>query len=209
MRKSLFILLLTLSLVLPTSPVSAHVPEIVNNERNFLDEPLLVENPEISKAFYGKLSGTPHRYMIISDEAFNLYISLLAPYVGQEETSGLEFHIMKDGEKIVMMHGYDNWEKWYEEFAGDWYLQGPEYETLAPAGTYVIEVHSETNSEDYTLAIGRIERFGLLDMVKVVFIVPIVKALYWGNYINLAFYGVVILATGWWLYRRRLRTPDR
>jgi hypothetical protein len=147
--------------------------------------------------------------MIISDEPFNLYVSLLAPYIGQEESSDIEFHIMKDGEKIVMMHDYDNWEKWYEEFGGDWYLQGPVYEEQAPSGTYIIEVHSETNSEDYTLAIGRLERFGLLDTVKVVFLVPLIKALFWGNYVNIAFYGVAVLALGWWLWRRRLSKINR
>ncbi|TFH13655.1 hypothetical protein E4H04_11585 [Candidatus Bathyarchaeota archaeon] len=209
MKKTVFVLYMALSLFLPTLSASAHVPEIVNNERNFLEEPLLVENPEVSKAFYGRLSGTPHRYLIVSDEPFNLYVSLLAPYIGQEDSSELEFHIMKDGEKIVMMHGYDNWEKWYEEFGGDWYLQGPVYEAQAPSGTYIIEVHSETNSEDYTLAIGRLERFGLLDTVKVVFLVPLIKALFWGNYVNIAFYGVAVLVLGWWLWRRRLSKINR
>ena len=179
------------------------MPEIVNNERNFVDEPLSVENPEVSKAFYGQLSGSPHRYMIESDISFNLYVSLLAPYVGQEESSELEFHIMKDGEKIVMMHGYDNWEKWYEEFGGDWYLQGPVYEAEVPPGTYIIEVHSKTNSEDYSLAVGRIESFGLLDIVKVIFFVPLIKAIYWGNYLNLAFYGVAVFVLVWIAWRRR------
>ncbi len=209
MKKTIFVFYMVLLLILPTLSVSAHVPEIVNNERNFLEEPLLVENPEVSKAFYGRLSGTPHRYLIVSDEPFNLYVSLLTPYIGQEDSSELEFHIMKDGEKIVMMHGYDNWEKWYEEFGGDWYLQGPVYEAQAPSGTYIIEVHSETNSEDYTLAIGRLERFGLLDTVKVVFLVPLIKALFWGNYINIAFYGVTVLALGWLLWRRRLSKSNR
>ena len=209
MRKTLLIIYLTLSLILPILSASAHVPEIVDNERNFQDDPVPVENPEVSKAFYGRLSGTPHMYIIVADEPFNLYVSLLAPYVGQEESSDLEFHIMKDGEKIVMMHGYDDWEKWYEEFGGDWYLQGPVYEEQASAGTYIIEVHSETNSEDYSLAIGRIERFGLLDTVKVVFLVPIIKALFWGNYINIAIYGVAVLALGLWLWRKKLNQPNR
>ena len=183
------------------------MPEIVSNDRDFIEEPVQVKNPEVSKAYYGKLSGNPHRYNIVSDEPFNLYVSLLVPFVGQEESSEVEFHILKDGEKIVMMHDYDNWEKWYEQFGGDWYLQGPVYETEAQPGTYIIEVHSETNSEDYSLAIGRIERFGILDTIKVIFLVPIIKALYWGNYVNLAIYGGVILTILFWFWRRRIKTP--
>lgn len=198
-------LFLILALAVPILSVSGHVPEIVDNDRDFTDKPVIVDNPEVSKAFYGKLKGSPHKYKIVSDEPFNLYVSLLAPYVGQEESSDLEFHIMKDDEKIVMMHDYEDWEKWYEEFGGDWYLQGPSYEAEVPSGVYIIEVHSETNSEDYSLAIGRIERFGLLDTVKVVFLLPLIKALYWGNYVNIAFYGVALIALGWWLRRRRLQ----
>jgi len=205
MKKTVFTLIFILTLMVPTLSASGHVPEIVDNERDFTAEPVLVTNPEISKAYYGRLMGSPHRYKIVSDEPFNLYVSLLVPYIGQAESSDLEFHIMKDGEKIVMMHGFDDWEKWYEQFGGDWYLQGPVYESEAPPGTYIIEVHSKTNSEDYSLAIGRIERFGLLDTVKVVFLIPIIKALYWGNYVNLVFYGVVALVLVWWLRRRRLK----
>lgn len=208
MRKALLSLILVSALLISILNVSAHVPEIVDNEKNFMDEPVPINNPEVSKAFYGQLKGSPHRYLIESDEPFNLYVSLLAPYVGQEETSDLEFHIMKDGEKIVTMHGHDEWEKWYEQFAGDWYLQGPVYEAQVSPGTYIIEVHSESNTETYSLAVGRIESFGLLDLVKVVFYVPLIKALYWGNYVNLAFYTLAVIAIAWWLRRRRIKARD-
>jgi hypothetical protein len=104
------------------------------------------------------------------------------------------------------MHDYDEWKKWYERFAGDWYLQGPVYEAEVSPGIYIIEVHSETNTEDYSLAIGQIESFGFLDIVKVVFYVPLIKAWYWGNYVTLVFYLGVLITSGWWLWRRRQKT---
>jgi len=155
--------LLILTVLLLSIPVAfAHIPEIVTENRNYTLEPVIVTEPEISYAYYGKLQGSPQVYKIESNKPFHLYVSLLVPYVGQEETSDVEFHIMKDGEKIVMMHDYQNWTKWYEEYGRDWYLQGPTYEADVEAGIYLVEVHSDTNTEDYSLAIGNIERFPTL-----------------------------------------------
>jgi hypothetical protein len=99
---------------------------------------------------------------------------------------------MKDGEKIVMMHDFKEWKKWYEEYGGDWYLQGPEYEADVGPGTYIIEVHSDTNTEDYSLAIGKIERFGFFNIIKTFLVLPFIKAIFWGNYFNIIVYLIVI-----------------
>lgn len=186
--KKITILMILLSLPV----VTAHIPELVIEDRNYTLEPIIVKEPEISYAYYGKLYGSPQTYKIESEKPFHLYVSLLVPYVGQEETSDVEFHIMKDGEKIVMMHDYQNWTKWYEEYGRDWYLQGPEYEADVEAGTYLIEVHSDTNSEDYTLAIGKIERFGAVEIFKTIFVLPVMKALFWNSYLMIGVYIVII-----------------
>lgn len=186
--------LLMLTILLISIPVAfAHIPEIVTENRNYTLEPIIVTEPEISYAYYGKLQGSPQVYKIESNKAFHLYVSLLVPYVGQEETSEVEFHIMKDGEKIMMRHDYDNWTKWYEEYGRDWYLQGPEYEADVEAGTYLVEVHSDTNSEDYTIAIGKIERFGPLEILKTIFVLPVMKAIFWDNYMMIGVYVIIIV----------------
>jgi len=187
--KKLMILIILLSLPI----ASAHIPELVIENRNYTTQPIIVNEPEISYAYYGKLQGSPQLYKIESDKPFHLYVSLLVPYVGQEETSDVEFHIMKNQEKIVMMHDYQNWTKWYEEYGRDWYLQGPEYEEDVEAGIYLVEVHSDTNSEDYTLAIGKIERFGPVEILKTIFVLPVMKALFWNSYLMIAVY-IIILA---------------
>ena len=52
------------------------------------------------------------------------------------------------------------WVRWYEEFAGDWYWQGPEFRQTVPAGTYTIIVYNTDNNWDkYVLATGEIESF--------------------------------------------------
>lgn len=187
-----FLVLFLASMILFSGIAFAHIPEIVTENRNYTSEPIIVEEPEISFAYYGKLQGSPHVYKIESQEPFQLYVSLLVPYVGQEETSDVEFHIMKDGEKIVMMHDYQNWTKWYEEYGGDWYLQGPTYEAEVEAGTYLIEVHSDTNSEDYSLAIGNIERFGPFEILKTILVLPLMKAIFWDSYFMITMYILVI-----------------
>ncbi len=184
----------------------AHIPEIVLEDRDFMKDPIIVKDPEISYAFYGKLQGSPQVYKIESDKPFRLYVSLLVPYIGQEETSDVEFHIWKDGEKIVMMHDYQNWTKWYEPYGGDWYLQGPTYEADVEAGIYLVEVHSDTNSEDYSLATGKIERFESLDILKTIFVLPVMKAVFWNNYWMISIYLIVLVVTIliiYWIIRKR------
>jgi hypothetical protein len=205
--------LLILTILLLSLPVTiAHIPELVIEERNYTLEPIIVNEPEISYAYYGKLQGSPQTYKIESEKPFHLYVSLLVPYIGQE-SSDVEFHIMKDGEKIVMMHDYQNWTKWYEEYGGDWYLQGPEYEEDVEAGIYLIEVHSDTNTEDYTLAIGKIERFGPVEILKTVLVLPVMKALFWNSYSLIGIYILIIAVIIFVIYiiirRRRKKSRKR
>lgn len=192
---------------------SAHIPELVLEDRDYTADPILVTEPDISYAYYGRLQGSPQSYRIVSEEPFLLYVSLLVPYVGQAETSDVEFHIMKDGEKIVMMHDYQNWTKWYEEYGGDWYLQGPEYEAEAGPGTYVIEVHSDTNTEEYSLAIGKKERFGPVEIIKVLVVLPLMKAFFWGNYSLLAQYlaviAVIVLVVLYYFFIRKRKKKKK
>jgi len=207
MKKIAILMILLLSLPVAT----AHIPEIVIEDRNYTVEPIIVKEPEISYAYYGKLQGSPQLYKIESEKPFHLYVSLLVPYVGQE-SSEVEFHIVKDEEKIVMMHDYQNWTKWYEEYGGDWYLQGPEYEADVEAGVYLIEVHSDTNSEDYTLAIGNIERFGAVEILKTVFALPVMKALFWNNYLMVGVYIIILAGIVFVIYfimRKRYRKKSR
>ena len=209
MKKIFMVLTFLMIFSLSTSICLAHIPEIVLEDRDYMKDPIVVKDPEISYAFYGKLHGSPQVYKIESDKPFHLYVSLLVPYVGQEEKSDVEFHIWKDGEKIVMMHDYQNWTKWYEPYGGDWYLQGPTYEADVEAGIYLVEVHSDTNSEDYSLATGKIERFESLDILKTIFILPVMKAVFWNNYWMISIYLIVVVAIIliiYWIIKKRKKS---
>ncbi|MCW4032324.1 MAG: hypothetical protein NWF08_02910 [Candidatus Bathyarchaeota archaeon] len=212
MKKGILILIfLIVSSVLISFSV-AHIPEIVIEDRDYTTYPIIIEEPEISYAYYGKLQGSPQLYKIESDEAFSLYVSLLVPYIGQEETPNVEFHIWKNGEKIVKMHDYQNWTKWYEEYGGDWYLQGPIYEANVEAGIYIVEVHSDTNLEEYTLAIGKVERFGPREILWTIIILPVMKAIFWDNYMLISIYviiAVAIILIIFWIYKKRKNKRKR
>ena len=55
--------------------VIAHQPRV--GLKGTLEEPIQVEKPEISKAYYGELLGIPEYYEIDSDKDFLLYLSPL------------------------------------------------------------------------------------------------------------------------------------
>ena len=56
-------------------------PDVVHAYQPRLTNSLItvVTQPEISKAFFGKLEGTPHSYQINATHPFELYINILVP----------------------------------------------------------------------------------------------------------------------------------
>ena len=62
------------------SQAMAHQPKLIYNSLSKIN-PYIVEFPEISKAFYGKLTGKPHYYKIKSDTQFLFYTGILTPKV--------------------------------------------------------------------------------------------------------------------------------
>jgi hypothetical protein len=67
------ILFFFLTLVSWPLAVLAHQPRIVETEK------INVTKPEISKAYYGKLSGKSHTYTISTSSAIDLYVNILVP----------------------------------------------------------------------------------------------------------------------------------
>ena len=52
---------------------NAHQPKLVNYSPS-LEDPHNVIQPEISKAYYGKLTGSPHYYIINSEKSFSFFL---------------------------------------------------------------------------------------------------------------------------------------
>jgi hypothetical protein len=166
-----FILSISLFLALPHNAF-AHQPKI---PQTF---PVIVDSPEISKAFYSKFENSPQIYKISSDKPFNLYAGILVPDIPNQSTD-LFVTIIQKGKvdkKIAYLDGTKfKWVKMFEEFGHDNYLKGPEFKLQAPAGNYEISVSGKNSGVKYTLATGEVESFGFSNSMEVLSIIPILK----------------------------------
>jgi len=186
-------LLITIALFLPVfllpTIASAHQPRIVT------ENPTIVTSPEVSKAYYGKLSGEPAVYTIISDKAFALYVGVLVPDIlGQKKD--VSAALLKDGRQIALLDGTNiEWKKFFEPFGNDTYWQGPEYKAQADAGTYEIHVSSAQNDSKYSIAIGEIEAFDFKETLNALTLIPQIKK----DFFNKSGVDFILSPFGWGL----------
>jgi len=145
--------------------ICAHQPRLIYDKTSPVYEQ--VYNPEISQAFYGELKGNPDYYFINSTKGFDLYINILAPDIAGARTdfSVKIFSVMEN----FTLNNSQEWKSFYEEFGGDRYLMGPEFERNVTSGIYLIEVSNLNNSGEYSLAIGKIESFPLNEALKSIY----------------------------------------
>ena len=187
MRLLLFILFLF------SMPVHAHQPKLINYSPT-IDSPHKVFFPEISKAYYSKLTGQPHYYVINSEDDYLFYTSILSPKIN-EEPSRFSLEVLDGDQNIVYKVDGSNfeWTAWYEPYARDWYWKGPEigvesgkeFQTsfTIDAGTYYIKVFNESNTGHYSLAVGEAEFFGSNLWEQILTWTPII--LYIGPYMDI------------------------
>lgn len=155
--------------------VTAHQPRIVFDFNNSIGNPIMVEKPEISKAYYGELKGAPDYYKIESSNDFNLYLNILSPDLMNSRTDFF-VEVISNKQVIFSLDGNNSqWKNFYEGFGGDYYLMGPELETKLEAGTYYIKVSNKDNIGKYSLAIGKLESFPLGEIIKTTLILPRLK----------------------------------
>jgi len=176
-HKTALIFILTFLFCLPAT-LLAHQPRLVESRLT------TVSDPEISKAFYGKLTGEPDVYVIEAAGPFDLYVSVLVPdIVGQKKDVSVV--ILKDvsegrgtagSAQVALLEGINyEWKKFYEPFGADTYWSGPEYKGRAEAGRYEISVWSSNNDSKYSLAIGEIEAFDRAEGMNALSIIPELK----------------------------------
>lgn len=147
----------------------AHQPSITENNET------LLTNPEVSKAYYGKLNGSPEDYIINATKSFDLYINVLVPDI-EGQKKDISAIIFKDGEQLAFLNGQQyKWEKFYEPFGADTYWKGPEFKARAEAGKYEISVQSTNNDSKYSLAVGEIEKFGRVEGIDALRTIPQLK----------------------------------
>ena len=99
--------------------VLGHQPRIVKTEK------INISKPEISKAYYGKLSGPPNTYIINAKNTIDLYVNVLVPFIEGRERNVTD-KIFKDGQPLATLSpGKEDWKKFFEPFGQSMYWQGP------------------------------------------------------------------------------------
>ncbi|MFC1501601.1 DUF2892 domain-containing protein [Elusimicrobiota bacterium] len=178
------IILFTLFLFVP-GILLAHNPRIV--KENITE----INNPEVSQAFYGELRGKEAEFIINSEVEFRLYAGVLVPDIKNVNTDIMaEIYRFKDEKKetLAFLDGSRHeWKPYYEEYAQDNYLWGPEYRAdnssdekdikgrLVPAGNYRVKVYSPSNLGKYVLVVGFLEAWSPKDIIKALIDVPPLK----------------------------------
>ncbi len=160
--------------------VFAHQPRITDSRMTE------VPDPEISKAYYGTLSGEPDVYTINASDPFDLYVNILVPDIAGQKKD-VSAVVLKDGKEIVVLEGINfEWKKFYEPFGADTYWMGPEYKARAEAGTYEIRVWSSNNDSKYSLAIGEIEKFDFKEGMNAIVLIAQTKM----HFFNKSFFNI-------------------
>jgi hypothetical protein len=165
---------LSAGLLIAVGPASAHQPRWVGDKPS-----TIVLNPEISQAFYARLNGGHQSYYIKSDKPFRLYLNLLVPDLpGIDKDYQAVVYKTEEtpGNVLTRLDGPSYaWRPFYEPFGGDRYFLGPEYEADVPGGAYVVVVSSPDLQGRYALAVGKIEKFTLGEMVRTIGLLPKLK----------------------------------
>lgn len=169
--------ILIIVIFLSISMAFAHQPRLAS-DNSTIANPIVVKNPEISQAFYGKLNGNPAYYKIQSNKQFQLYANILVPDIPGAISQLMSVQITDSSGKTIGMLNAKNstWTPYFEEFGGDNYLKGPEFNQTVPAGTYYLKVFNGDNQGRYSLAIGDIESFPPGETLNTLFLLPIIKA---------------------------------
>jgi len=234
------ILFLVLICMLTISVVSAHNSRIVYDQSTSKDDPIIIQNPEVSQAFYGSLKGdafnpdlkgSPDYYLINSSKNFNINLGLLIPYFDEVKEPFTDFKInvysYNNNKLLFEVNGiFQEWEKYYEPFFGDYYWKAPEAGRMnVSKGAYIIEVSNSASKGSYVLVVGKEEKWSIKEIFNSLAVAPKLKKDFfyksmWSAYFNrfglyvLGFVAViailVLLIVFWWRKRgRKQRKRDR
>ncbi len=163
-----FPLLACLVLLLETA--YAHLPYLVTDSGV-----TIVEKPEVSKAYYGELSGRPAEYSIVSPDSFDLFVNILVPDEPGMPTD-LTVRLTRGPDTVAVLDGPAYaWTRFYEPFGGDSYLMGPEQRMRVGPGTYVATVSRPGNRGRYAFAVGEREQFTFEEIVRTIGLMPRLK----------------------------------
>lgn len=166
--------------LLPISTVSAHQPRLISDQASSANAPTIIEEPEISKAYYAQLEKSSEYFRIDSNKEFGLYLSLQVPDITVQNTNlSLELIDSSDLQLIYLNGSQHRWEKFHEDFGNADYLSGPSISMVLPSGSYVIKVSGEPNTK-YVLVSGQKEEFPVSEFLNSLFLVPMINQEFFG-----------------------------
>lgn len=181
-KKMLFVMMLVMAMAFSPFSAQAHQPRTTGQGDGHQDDPIIVPEPDVSKAYYKELAGEPEYYSISSDVAFALYINILVPDIPSEREHRFSVEVTDaKGGRIALLDGTTGeWKQFYEPFGGDNYLMGPEYRANVSAGQYTLKVFSADNDGKYALAVGEKEAFPPAEILNALLLVPQIKQSFFG-----------------------------
>ena len=193
-------LILLFVFILSIGAVSAHQPRLELGVNSSMTNPIVIQNPEISQAWYGNLNGQPDYYKISSTKPFELFVNILVPQSPGISSDFVSAQVTDSSGKTIAMLGgnQSSWTPMFEEFGGDYYLQGPTFDQNVSAGTYYIKVFNQNNTGKYSLATGAIEAFPPYESLKALISIPLLKEQIFGKPVTVLFFEFlgIILALG-------------
>ncbi|MDO8462716.1 MAG: hypothetical protein Q7S96_00370 [bacterium] len=169
---------LTAAFLLIALPASAHLPRTATGSE------VVVTDPEHSQVFYGELAGDAVTYRIVAEKGFNLFVNILTPLRSNPDGRFSVQVVQRIGERRAPIADLDGtegeWPLFHEPFADDDYRKGPELGKRVTPGTYEIVVWNDAMQGKYALALGEIERFNALDVVRLLVVLPLLKVQFFG-----------------------------
>lgn len=169
MRALLIICVLCICLALAPTGASAHQARFVHVEQHDITT---IVDPDLSQAFYGELTDSPHLFEFHVISTQNIYAEILVPDIGGDmpTISGLIMKVEDRGvTEIRRLPAKDaTWDSFYEWFGGDSYRHGVQfYDSLTP-GTYQIEVSTPIDRGKYVLVVGKREDYSVLSYFQTI-----------------------------------------
>jgi hypothetical protein len=151
----------------------------------------MIENPEVSQAFYGNLGGGAEYFQITSDKPFSLYVGVLVPDL-QGIGKDVSAEVSSGGEVLFLLDGTSHeWTPYFEEFGGDYYYSGPENSADVGPGVYDIRVFSKDNQGKYVLVVGEKEEFPINEMLNTFITLPRLKRDFFEKPFFTAFFNLI------------------
>jgi hypothetical protein len=180
----------------------AHNPRLVYNIDALPDKPIIIENPDISQAYYGKLKGWEEYYQFTLTAEQDFYFGTLVPDVkAVDKTISADLINQDDGKIIARLDaGASDWPPYFEKFAGDHYFSGPTSTINLSPGKYSIKIYNNNNNEGkYVLVVGQKEVFTPREIIGTIVNLPALKIYFetsplnaYFNYVGLFIAGSII-----------------